>query len=77
MRQESLLPHTDAIKKLTLEWTTYRGKQLVRYKDAAGYVHRTLTLDWAEAEAAFEKYRERMKVTEVDENDRSRTGGRA
>lgn len=62
MKQESLLPHTDAIPKRTLEWTRYHGKHLVRYKDGLGYVHRTLTADRAQAEAAFERYREQYSA---------------
>ena len=58
---EALLPDTDAITNSTLEWTEYRGKQLVRYKDAAGSVHRCLTADRAEADAAFTKWREEMR----------------
>ncbi len=56
MAQESLLPDTDAIKKETLEWEPYKGKHLVRYKDMNGVVHRTLTANWEEADAAFTKY---------------------
>jgi len=62
MRQEALLPGTDAIRKSTLEWSTYRGKQLVRYKDSTGSVHRTLTANYAEADAAYQKYIEMMKA---------------
>jgi hypothetical protein len=54
---EALLPDTDAIPKGTLEWTLYRGKQLVRYRDSDGSVHRCLTADYAEAEVAFEAYK--------------------
>lgn len=36
-RQESLLRGTDAIKTGTVEWTEYRGKHLVRFKDLAGF----------------------------------------
>ena len=53
---EALLPDTDAITKGTLEWTEYRGKHLVRYRDQNGSVQRTLTASWDEANAAFEKY---------------------
>ncbi len=61
MMQEALLPGTDAIARATLEWTRYRGKQLVRYKDASGSVWRCLTANYAEAEAAFEKWVEEMR----------------
>ncbi len=56
MPQEALLPDTDAILRSTVEWTSYHSKQLVRYKDAQGIVHRCLTADYAEAETAFQKY---------------------
>jgi hypothetical protein len=60
---ESLLKDTDAITKRTIEYTTYRGKFLVRYKDSSGSVHRCHTASRAEADAAFEKWREEMAVT--------------
>lgn len=46
---ESLLPDTDAIAAGTLEWTEYRGKWLVRYRDASGSVQRVITASWNEA----------------------------
>ena len=53
---ESLLPDTDAIAAGTLEWTEYRGKWLVRYRDASGSVQRVRTASWNEANQAFEKF---------------------
>jgi len=61
MKQESLLPSTDAIMKNTLEWTPYRGKHLVRYKDAAGNVHRCLTPSYERALSEFEKFKAMMR----------------
>jgi hypothetical protein len=58
---EALLPDTDAIPRATLEWTEYRGKQLVRYRDAAGSVHRILTANYQEASEAFDRYAEQMR----------------
>jgi hypothetical protein len=58
---EALLPDTDAISRSTLEWGEYRGKQLVRYKDAAGSVQRCLTADRAEASATFYTWLEAMR----------------
>jgi hypothetical protein len=60
--QEALLPDTQAISRSTLEWTEYHGKQLVRYKDADGSVHRCLTASYAEADSAFELYLEMMRL---------------
>lgn len=58
---EALLPDTDAIQKETLEWSTYRGAWLVRYKDRAGMVHRTQTKVFAEVDAAFDSYLHDMR----------------
>jgi hypothetical protein len=58
---EALLRGVDAMSRSTLEWREYRGKQLVQYRDADGSVHRTLTADYAEADAAFGKYLADMK----------------
>lgn len=40
MFQENLLPDTRAIPKGTIEWTIWKGKHLVRYKDLRGIVRR-------------------------------------
>ena len=58
---EALLPDTDAIKNNTLEWDTYRGGYMVRYKNAAGVVTRCTTKSWDEANTAFEKYLQEMR----------------
>lgn len=58
---EALLPDTDAITDNTLEWVPYRGKWLVRFKDARGYTHRCQTANYQEADEAFEKFKARMK----------------
>jgi hypothetical protein len=59
---ESLLPGTDAIKRNTLEWDTYHGKYLVRYKDENNIVRRVHTADWNEADKAFEKFLNEMRA---------------
>ena len=57
IRRESVeSPDTDAIAAGTLEWTEYRGKWLVRYRDASGSVQRVITASWNEANQAFEKF---------------------
>jgi hypothetical protein len=63
---EALLPDTDAIKRNTLEWTPYRGKHLVRYKNAQGQVQRVKTASWDEANAAFEKFLQHLRQHATD-----------
>lgn len=74
MKQECLLPGTDAITKNTLEWSIYHGKQLVRYKDANGSVHRCLTADYAEAEQAFNNWLEDMREQAQESYGRRKYG---
>ena len=58
---EALLRDTDAIKRNTLEWGTYRGGYLVRYKNGQNVVKRVQTKSWDEANAAFEKFLKEMR----------------
>ena len=66
---EALLPGTDAITNGTLEWDRYKGKWLVRYKERNGTVHRLITADYQEADAAFEKYLAQMRGSERVKRD--------
>lgn len=61
---EALLPHTDAIRTLSIEWTTYRGKHLVRYRNREGLTCRKQTPDPQEAEQFFKEclYKLRQEV---------------
>jgi hypothetical protein len=61
VKQEALLPNTVAIMNQTLEWTTYHGKYLVRYKNRAGTVFRCLTASYAEASAKYDQYFKEMQ----------------
>lgn len=58
--QEALAADTDAIPRRTVEWSTYRGKHLVRYKNASGVTRRCHTADYVEADAAFENWKAEM-----------------
>ena len=59
---ESLLPGTDAIKSNTVEWDSYRGGYLVRWKNGNGIVRKITTKDWNEADRTFTEYREAMRA---------------
>jgi hypothetical protein len=59
---ESLSPGTDAIKRNTLEWESYRGGWLVRWKDRTGTVRKVSTKDWNEADRAFTEFLEKMRA---------------
>lgn len=53
--QEQLLPDTKPILRSTVEISEYRGKLLVRAKDAGGYVqHRKFALTPAGSEEAHQ-----------------------
>jgi hypothetical protein len=60
---EALLRDTDAIKRNTLEWYTYHGGYLVRYKNGSNMVNRVQTKSWDEANAAFEKFLKAMRAS--------------
>jgi hypothetical protein len=50
------------IPRASLEWETYRGQELVRYRDSAGFVHRVLTASYPEADHFFLVSLEKLKV---------------
>ena len=52
-RQETLLPGTRALPRVTVEITRYHGKLLVRSRDGEGMTHRKTFTDPAEAMLYF------------------------
>lgn len=71
MKQEALLPDTEAIESGTLEMIPYRGKWLVRYKTLAGDTYKqvfpakssiVLEKDRDEAFDQFCKWREQLRA---------------
>jgi hypothetical protein len=55
MRQESLLPGTDALPRGTIEWTIRKGKHLIRYRRPDGTTWQRTEADPEAAQAYYEK----------------------
>lgn len=70
MAEETLLPGTRMIPRATLQWESYRGKELVRFRHHNGIVHRGLFESPAEAEHFFFVQLEKLK-------EETRNGGKA
>ncbi len=80
MKQEALLPDTDAISQGTLEMVSYRGKWLVRYKTIAGDTYKntypakntvTLEKDRDEAFTQFCEWREHLRADATKRADQN------
>ena len=55
MKQESLLPGTDALPRATIEWTIRKGKHLIRYRRPDGTTWQHTEADPEAAKAYYEK----------------------